>query len=220
MTQSATVMSKCADIARTAVLAFALAASPALTAQDEGPDEPVAGKTPDAKEVAMTPLRDLNLAKDPIPSILLAATEDPYASAGIKSCADVSAAIAPLDAVLGPDMDIAETNDERISAGQVAKSVVASFIPFRGIIRELTGAADHQRDFQAAIYAGSVRRGYLKGLGQTMKCAYPARPAFARVSTPAPVKAGKSAPAGDQLAYVSQPIVQDASVSRPTAQRR
>lgn len=220
MTQSATVMSKCADLARTAAIALALVASPALAAQDEVPDEPVAGKTPDAKDVAMTPLRDLNLAKDPIPPILLAATEDPYGSAGIKSCADVSAAIAPLDAVLGPDMDVAQSDDERISAGQVAKSVVASFIPFRGIIRELTGAADHQRDFQAAIYAGSVRRGYLKGLGQTMKCAYPARPAFARVSAPTPVKGVKSAPDGEQLAYVSEPVVQDAKTAKSAAPQR
>ncbi len=160
----------------------------------------------------MTPITDLNLAKDEIPSVLLAAQANPYASAGVQSCEDITAALAPLDTALGPDMDLAEGNRERISPGGVAKSVVASFIPFRGILRELSGAAEHQRDFQAAIYAGAVRRGYLKGLGEQKGCAYPARPAFTRVAVSG--KITLPAQTDDQSAdvsttFVSEPMVQD-----------
>lgn len=171
----------------------------------------------------MTPITDLNLAKDDIPPALLAAVAAPYASEGLSSCDRIADAIAPLDATLGPDMDVAAQDSERISAGAVAKSVVASFIPFRGVIRELSGAADHQREFQAAIYAGAVRRGYLKGLGQQMKCSYPARPA----STGAALAATGNAPSGTAVVagddrFVSQPVVQEipGAPSAPRKRRR
>ena len=213
-------MSRLADLTAAAALGLALVASPAL-ARDQ--DQPVVGRTPDAEDVAMTPVTDLNLKKDEIPPALIAAAIDPYASADLKRCADIAAALAPLDAVLGPDMDVAQPDSERVSAGAVAKSVVASFIPFRGVLRELTGAADHQREFEAAIYAGAVRRGFLKGLGQHMKCPYPSRPAFARAATMRPpAKAGKApAPVPDStgaVSFVSEPVVQ--GERQPSPQRR
>lgn len=203
-------MFRSVDPARAAALALALLAAPAF-AQD--PQEPAASRTPDAEDVAMTPITDLNLRKDEIPGVLLAAAADPYASTNLKKCADIAAALAPLDAALGPDMDVARDESERVSAGAVAKSVVASFIPFRGVLRELTGAAEHQRDFQAAIYAGAVRRGFLKGLGQQMKCPYPARPAFARLEPVQRVakgsgKATEPEGEGKPTRFVSEPVVQ------------
>lgn len=216
-TRSVIGMSRLGDLSHIAVIALALVAAP-LSARDQ--DKPVANQTPDAEDVAMTPITDLNLNKDEIPPVLLAAAEDPYASAGLASCADITAALAPLDSVLGPDMDVAEQENDRVSAGAVAKSVVASFIPFRGIIRELSGAAEHQRNFQAAIYAGAVRRGFLKGLGQRMDCPYPARPAFARVVAPtAPAKvtprAAAPATASEQGTFVSRPVVQGEASATP-----
>ena len=83
--------------------------------------------------------------------------------------------------MLGADLDIATGERRDITIGKVAKSAVGSFIPFRGLIREVSGAADHQRDFEEAIFAGAVRRGYLKGLGEARECPYPARPATARI---------------------------------------
>lgn len=177
-------------------------------------------RTPDAEDVAMTPVTDLNLKKDEIPSVLLAARADPYASVGIRNCRDIQSAIAPLDAALGPDMDVYEEEGERISAGAVAKSVVASFIPFRGILRELTGAADHKREFEAAIYAGAVRRGFLKGLGQQRGCSYPARPAATKIAAAKAPKATKSEAASDSsepATFVSQPVVQG---EQPQAESR
>jgi len=212
-------MSRSVKLAGVAALALALLPTPAF-ARDQ--DEPVIARTPDAEDVAMTPVTDLNLKKDEIPPALIAATINPYASADIKKCSDISSAIALLDGALGPDMDVAQPDSERVSAGAVAKSVVASFIPFRGVIRELTGAADHQREFETAIYAGAVRRGFLKGLGQQMKCQYPARPAFARVAAlpPASKKGAVAAQSSDGTAFVSQPVVQGEPQSAAKPKRR
>lgn len=207
MTPFATVMYKPERTLTVALGALALlGASPSL-ARDQ--DEPMAGRTPDARDVAMTPLTDLNLSKDPIPAVLLSAVAAPYDSTGTRNCSELGASIAALDSALGPDMDVAESDPDRLSVGSVAKSVVASFIPFRGIVREVTGAADHKRQFEAAIYAGAVRRGYLKGLGQQRKCPYPARPAVMRVAVPAVAqKPEKSAPVDDPPGFVSRPVVQ------------
>ena len=51
-----------------------------------------------------------------------------------------------------------------------------SILPFRGILREVTGAAENDRALRAAYTAGMVRRGFLKGLGLGRGCKYPARP--------------------------------------------
>jgi hypothetical protein len=197
-------MYRFAKTAALPALAFALTAVPAL-AQD---DEPAATREPDANDVAMTPLTDLNLSKDEIPQVLLIAAADPYASDGLKSCEQIGGAIAELDAVLGPDMDVMADDRDRISWGRVATSAVGSFIPFRSVLRELTGAADHKRDFAAAIYAGAVRRGFLKGLGQQKGCAYPARPAFERVTFVAERKREDPTPNEGDVTFVSEPVVQ------------
>jgi len=198
-----------------ALAAFAVPA-PAV-AQDN--DQPAATREPDAEDVAMTPITDLNLSKDEIPAVLLTAMKDPYASAGLGNCPAIKSAIAELDGSLGPDMDVTATDADRLSTGRVAKSIVGSFIPFRGVLRELTGAAGHQREFEAAVYAGAVRRGFLKGLGQQKGCAYPARPAFARVNVAPPAaaaqraaKKGKKDAAGagtePENGFVSEPVIQ------------
>ena len=55
--------------------------------------------------------------------------------------------------------------------------MVGSFIPFRGLIREISGANEQERKLQLAIYAGSTRRSFLKGVGYQRGCPWPARPA-------------------------------------------
>jgi len=133
---------------------------------------------PDAEEVAMTPLRDLNIDPQDIPEVLQRAATDPYAAAGLDRCDALVTEIAELDMVLGADYDIAEDDGggDRINEGRIGQSLVGSIIPFRGIVREVTGAAGNERDLRAAYTAGMVRRAYLKGWGQGRGCAYPARP--------------------------------------------
>ena len=84
--------------------------------------------------------------------------------------------IAKLDTALGEDYDLAGKEKTGMSGKKVAKGVVGSFIPFRGLVREVSGAAGDKRKAEAAVRAGIARRAYLKGLGQGKGCQYPARP--------------------------------------------
>lgn len=158
------------------LLAIALATSPAMAAQDR----PITNDEPDVRDVAKTPVTDLNIDKREIPAILIEAQRSPYELGSGKRCQTLIREIEQLDEVLGPDIDLPEEERSRISAGRVAKTVVGSFIPFRGLIREVSGANDHDRKVRAAIQAGLARRGFLKGVGSARNCVYPARPASER----------------------------------------
>lgn len=174
MMQPAKSFSKGREAALAPTLAFALvlcvgAAPEALGAQ--------AMPEPDAAEVAKTPLRDLNIDGRDIPAVLQTAAADPYDTAQLNSCNAIVADIAALDTVLGADYDIAEDDgNDRLSEGRIGQSVIGSILPFRGIVREVTGAASNERALRAAYTAGMVRRGFLKGLGLVRGCEYPARP--------------------------------------------
>jgi hypothetical protein len=148
--------------------------------QNQGdPQRPYTQRDVSAGDVAMTPLSDLNIRKGHIPPLLIAAQARPYDLSGIRTCGQIAASVGELDAVLGEDIDVAQSRSQRTSAGRVAQAAVANFIPFRGIIRELSGANAQDRKVQAAIYAGSARRAFLKGVGQQRGCRYPARSATA-----------------------------------------
>lgn len=155
---------------RAAALALALALPLPLAAQ--------VMPEPDAGEVAKTPMRDLNIDARDIPEVLKVALANPYATEGLKTCNAIIADIAELDMVLGADYDIAEdrADGSGISPGRIGQKVVGSVIPFRGILREVTGAAGHERALRAAYTAGMARRGFLKGLGLGRGCKYPGRP--------------------------------------------
>ena len=169
MTQLAMPISISAKATLGAAALALLAPAPAM-AQMQEPE-------PDAEDVARTPLEDFNIDSDDIPEVLLTAAENPYADEGLTSCNAIVAEIAALDTVLGADFDIATDEDGGgLSEGRVAKSIVGSFIPFRGIVREVSGANKREREVNRAVTAGMVRRGYLKGLGQQRGCSYPARP--------------------------------------------
>ncbi|MFM7348755.1 MAG: hypothetical protein ACKO01_04630 [Erythrobacter sp.] len=141
---------------------------------------------PSAEDVAKTPLRDLNIDKKDVPPALQKAATDPYGTAGLGTCSSLVREIAALDAVLGADYDIAVTEEEngklKVNEGRLGQSIVGSIIPFRGVLREVTGAASSQRALEAAYTAGMARRSYLKGWGQGRGCAYPARPKVAATS--------------------------------------
>ena len=206
-----------------AVAPFALAA-PAWAQTAADPDNVR------AEDVAMSPLADVNLHKKDVPPVLEAALANPYDLAGLNTCAGFSSAIMDLDSALGDDIDVAraKTDDEKMgnSAGAIAKSVIGSFIPFRGVIRELSGANAQQRAWDRALYAGSVRRAFLKGVGQSKGCAYPARPATPQVialidaqralgkKDKKAVPAERTAGAPVEMAFEARPVVQPVAASR------
>ena len=123
-----------------------------------------------AEDAAMTPVEDVNLKKREIPPVLQSAQDDPYSTEATRSCKQVRVALTELDAVLGPDFDSGAATRNGITAGRVAKGVVASFIPFRGVVREVSGAAGAERRYNAAVDAGIARRGYLRGIARMRGC--------------------------------------------------
>lgn len=143
-----------------------------------------------------TPLSDLNLVRAEIPPVLQTALKAPYALPADASCPALATEIQALDAVLGADLDTPPSprNPSLLergtgAAGDAAVGAVQSaaegVIPFRGWIRKLTGAERYSREVAAAIAAGSVRRSYLKGVGQARGCEAPAAPAAAPVTAAA-----------------------------------
>jgi hypothetical protein len=183
-----------------ALSVFALLTSPAFASDPAKPDEPekpITQKDVTAKDVVTTPATDLNIKKNEIPELLTAAQERPYTLRGLGTCSQIGAAIVQLNGVLGDDIDMPQTEAKRTSAGRMAQSVVGSFIPFRGIIREVSGANAHDREVQAAVIAGVARRSFLKGIGQGKGCRYPARSATLEVfnARMAALNEGKDPPA-------------------------
>ncbi len=115
-----------------------------------------------------------------VPAKLLAVQGDPYSLAGLGKCAAIVREIGELNEVLGPDVneqvDKNRAQKREETAGRVAGSVAGSIIPFRGLIGEVTGANAERRRYALAVYAGTVRRGFLKGVGLERGCKAPARP--------------------------------------------
>jgi hypothetical protein len=133
---------------------------------------------------ATTPLSDLNVVRADIPEVLRAAAAAPYALPADASCAGLAASIKSLDEVLGPDLDVPSTagNPGLLDRGEDAATgalqrTAEGVIPFRGWVRKLSGAECYARQVSAAITAGGVRRGFLRGMASAKAC--PAAPATA-----------------------------------------
>lgn len=147
-------------------------------------------------DIATTPLSDLNLVKIEIPSLLVSAQKRPYALPGDMNCAALAADVQAINAVLGADLDVPASRDNPSlvergskSASDAAMGAVRGaaegIVPFRSWVRKLSGAERHSKDVAAAIAAGSIRRAFLKGLGQAAGCPPPASPHL-QTETPSP----------------------------------
>lgn len=137
-------------------------------------------------DIALQPLTELNLRHAKIAPILASARTKPYSLAELDSCDKIAAEVAALDAVLGADIDTAEgkpmTTRLVNGAGRIARSMIMSFVPFHSVVRELSGASARQHGYERALYAGSARRAFLKGVGEERGCAYPARDATPEIA--------------------------------------
>lgn len=144
----------------------------------------------DAVDAATGPLEDLNIRKREIPGLLKAAAINPYARPKIVTCPAVREELAQLDELLGPDMqakevEVASADDGFLGVSDVKtptreqvekgvgnyahKTVIGmisskvNIIPFRSIVRTVTGANKYQQQVTEAYEAGKLRRAYLKG---------------------------------------------------------
>jgi hypothetical protein len=141
-------------------------------------------------KATVSPLGDLNLMQESIPEVLKQARKGPYKQPDDLSCESLATEVKALDRVLGADLDTRPTKDNPslIQQGSNAaadamvgalKDTTEGIIPFRGWVRKLTGAERHARAVTASLAAGTIRRAYLKGLGQARGCTAPAAPAAA-----------------------------------------
>lgn len=126
-----------------------------------------------AGQIASQPARDVGVAKEHIPDVLIQAAENPYSTDGVHTCRQLVLAMKDLNEVLGSDY-IAGQQSKENKAGKLAeaggKTVVNALIPFRGLVREISGAAPAERRYNAALDAGLARRGFLRGLALAKRC--------------------------------------------------
>lgn len=138
-------------------------------------------------DAVAAPLNDLNIVRTAIPKVLRDARKNPYAPPAENTCAVLATDIKLLDESLGADLDTPETSKnpslvvrgiDNIQSASVSelKKTTQSVVPFRNWIRKLSGAERNSKAVASAIAAGSIRRAYLKGVGQAIGCKSPAAP--------------------------------------------
>lgn len=131
-------------------------------------------------KAAQTPFEDIGIKREPIPPILQALVKNPYIMRTPINCADIRREIVALDAVLGADVCTSDNptgmvnsrKGEYIEAGAgMAREQAVSFarsyldvLPFRGVVRSISGADKHARDIVRAYEAGKLRRSFLRGI--------------------------------------------------------
>ncbi|HRD45317.1 MAG TPA: hypothetical protein PLF78_02415 [Caulobacter sp.] len=154
---------------RSLLLAAALATGMAGCAST--PEPQAAGKGSDA---VSQPLRDLSLIRDVTPEALTRSAAGPYATETVSDCAALSTEIAALDLALGPDLDGPQAKGDGIVSEAADAALRSVFdLPFRGVIRRVSGADKRDKAHARAVLAGMVRRGFLKGLAVARRCPPP-----------------------------------------------
>lgn len=158
----------------------------------------ISGSVKGALEAVQSPLVDLNIKRSEIPESLQHITGRPYATPERLQCKVMKEEIEALDSALGPDMSSGEiknslTDDKtdyvKEGASMLQSEAIgfvagkASIIPFRGIVRQVTGAAKHSKEVARAYESGKLRRAYLKGLSTALKCDQPTKQKLASKKT-------------------------------------
>lgn len=131
----------------------------------------MADDTRDVEQVVTTPVNDLGFDDIDIPAYLADMT-DPYMGAP-TDCTVIAAEVGRLDVLLGEDLDIPEDEAERreqLALNASSSAVGSILIPFRGVVRAVSGAAKNEREAREAYERGLVRRGYLKGRSEVLDC--------------------------------------------------
>ncbi|GHA90631.1 hypothetical protein GCM10009069_12020 [Algimonas arctica] len=127
--------------------------------------------TRNVESAVMSPANDIGLDDIEIPGYLTSMT-NPYYNAP-ESCDSISTELAKLDAILGDDVDVPEEiarRREQNALNATSSTIGSVLIPFRGVVRVISGAASNERDARQAYERGLVRRAYLKGMSKQMAC--------------------------------------------------
>lgn len=123
-----------------------------------------------AGQIITQPARDVGLEKTDIPPLLVEASKNPYSLTGTGNCAQIASSITALTKIIGTDFSTSPAENKRNLAKIGGAAVVNSLIPFRGIVREVSGASAAERRMSSAVDAGFARRGFLRGLQSARKC--------------------------------------------------
>ncbi len=160
----------------TFAIALGLAAVSA-SAQTRLPGEQSRSDEQRVGDAVARPLADTNIKRRKVPELLETALDKPYSLDGLKSCGSLRGAVRDLDGVLGPDVDTPRVPGDRRRGAELALDtagdIFAGLLPFRGLIREVSGAQSAERHERAAVFAGVARRSYLKGVMQARNCRLP-----------------------------------------------
>lgn len=125
-----------------------------------------------AENVVTQPARDIGIDKAKIPPVLEKSTEAPYAMPK-GGCRAITGELAELNKAIGPDFGTGTENNEN-RTGKIMEAggsaLVNALIPFRGLVREVSGAAPAERRLNAAVSTGLARRGFLRGVAKVKGC--------------------------------------------------
>jgi hypothetical protein len=160
-------------LAAIAILSAGAAAQAAPTPAPAPQPNRMAAVRDSTGEIVSQPARDVGVSRREIPAPLQKAVQDPYSLKGLKSCPKLAGAIVDLNGVLGPDYKAGDAYQENRMAKLAeagGRTVVNSILPFRSILREVSGAAPADRRLRAASNAGFARRGFLRGVFQARGC--------------------------------------------------
>jgi len=123
-----------------------------------------------AGDIAEQPAKDVGAVKTKIPPVLQQAAAAPYSLSGLSKCARIADAFDELGEALGPDFVQGVDRKKSRKVKVTGDTVAGLIVPFRGLVREVSGAASAQRELNAAVDAGFARRGFLRGVYQTRGC--------------------------------------------------
>lgn len=147
----------------------------------------VSGAVEGSYKAARQPFEDIGIAREEIPPLLIEVSKAPYRKPKPLTCAGLNDEIAKLDAILGPDVCTPENptgtaskpsrKGEYVEEGASyargqAVGVVSGYLdvlPFRGAIRQVSGANKHAKAVARAYEVGKSRRAFLKGLAADME---------------------------------------------------
>lgn len=136
-------------------------------------------------EAALSPLEDINLKRAPIPE-QFKQIRNPYNVDAEVTCDKIAKEVTVLDGLLGRDWDVPPPDKKGVSDRaadgastaflDAVSSGASGIIPYRGLVRTVTGANSHATKVRKAYERGSHRRTFLKGIGLIKGCNYPAAP--------------------------------------------
>lgn len=137
-----------------------------------------------AISAVVSPFEDVGLTEVSISDKLQKIAENPYVMPASLRCDNLRKDIAELDALVGPDdsmpVGVLDNLGEKTTLDYVDKGADLAknravdtvrghvdIIPYRSIVRSVSGAEKHTRMVAYSLQAGKLRRAFLKGLATT-----------------------------------------------------